>query len=139
MENGFELFDHTADLGVRARAASLPELLRVAGQALYTVIGELVPEGEPRSEPFDFTGGDLPTLLRDYLAELLLIFERDQRVVTALIVETFEPGLLRATGESQRVSRSKSLFDREVKAVTYHGLVIREIDGGYELEYIVDI
>lgn len=139
MQSDFELFDHTADIGVRAHAPSLPELLRPAGQGLYEVIGELVPEGPPRPERFEFTGGDLPTLLRDYLAELLLIFERDHRMLTDLAVELFEPGRLRAAGESRPVSPSQSLFDREVKAVTYHGLVIRELSGGYEAEYIVDI
>jgi SHS2 domain-containing protein len=138
MQPGFELFDHTADLGVCAHAPSLPELVRVAGQGLYGVIGELVPEGEPRAERFEFIGGDLSMLLRDYLAELLLIFERDHRMMTDVTVQTFEPGSLRAAGESRPVS-PQSFFDREVKAVTYHGLKLRETERGYEVEYIVDI
>ena len=52
MEPSFELFDHTADIGIRARAATLPELATVAGQGLYAVIGDLVPvrgdSGKPR-------------------------------------------------------------------------------------------
>jgi SHS2 domain-containing protein len=139
MTPGHELFDHTADVGVRAFAPSLPELVRVAGEGLYSVIGELRPQGEPRPERFEFTDGDEPMLLRDYLSELLLIFERDHRMVTDVSVETFEPGCLRATGQSRAVDRDASLLDREVKAVTYHGLEINRIDEGYETRYIVDI
>ncbi|HOA75633.1 MAG TPA: archease [Phycisphaerae bacterium] len=139
MKAGFELFDHTADVGVRAFAPSLSELVRVAGEGLYSVIGELRPQGEPRPERFEFTDGDLSTLLHDHLSELLLIFERDHRMVTDLTVETFEPGCLRASGQSYTVDRDASLLDREVKAVTYHGLEINRIDDGYETRYIVDI
>jgi SHS2 domain-containing protein len=135
----FELFDHTADIGVRAFAPSLPELVRVAGEGLYRVIGELVPEGQSRPEAFTLTGGDQAELLRDYLAELLLIFERDHRMLTDVRVETFEADRLAVAGESRPVCREKSAFDREIKAVTYHGLEIRTIDGGYQATYIVDI
>ena len=139
MRPGYELFDHTADMGVRAYAPSLPELIRAASDGLYGVIGELVPEGEGRGESFAFTGGDTAELLRDYLAELLLIFELDHRMVTDVQVEVFEPGRLAASGESRAVSREKSAFDREVKAVTYHGLEIRAVEGGYETRFVVDV
>jgi len=139
MPAGFELFDHTADVGVRAFAPDLAGLLQVAGQGLYAVIGELVPEGDGRPARFSLADEDPAVLLRDYLAELLLIFERDHRMITDVRVEVFEAGQLVATGESRAVSRAKSLFDREVKAVTYHELQLGQRDGGYELTYIVDI
>jgi SHS2 domain-containing protein len=139
MESGFQLFDHTADLGVRVFAPSIERLLRPAGEGLYSVIGELVPEGDPRPERFDLVGGDLPCLLRDYLAQLLLLFDCERGIVVAIDVEAFEPGRLRAFGQSCRLDRTKSSLDREVKAVTYCGLEIRPIAGGYEAKYIVDI
>ena len=43
VDAGFELFDHTADVGIRVWAATMPELVRPAGAGLYTAIGELAP------------------------------------------------------------------------------------------------
>jgi SHS2 domain-containing protein len=139
MDAGYELFDHTADLGVRAWAPDLVELVRVAGQGFYAVIGELTAEGAPRTERFEIAGPELPVLLRDYLAELLLLFERDFRMVTVVEVEAFEPGRLVVAADSQVVSRERSALDREVKAITYHGLDLQQVEGGYEVTYIVDI
>ncbi|MFQ5807782.1 MAG: archease [Phycisphaerae bacterium] len=139
MEPGFELFDHTADIGVRVFASSLPELVRPAGEGLYAVIGELVPAGEPRAARFDFRDHDPPFLLRDYLAELLLLFECDRRIMTTLDVEAFWAGRLAVAGESRAVNKASSLFHHEVKAITYHELGIRSRPGGYEATYIVDI
>ncbi len=139
MDSGFELFDHTADLGVRVWAPNLPELLRTAAVGLYSVIGDLLPESEPRSEQIDLAGPEPAVLLRDFLAQLLLRFDRDFRMVIAWDRLDFEPGRLIATGESCRVDRQRSALDREVKAVTYHGLQLHQILGGYEATFIVDI
>ncbi len=139
MEPSFELFDHTADIGIRARAATLPELLEAAGNGLYAVIGELVPCGEPQPLSFDLKGADAAVLLRDYLNELLVLFDRDHRRVTTLEVPKFDDGRLVATAETQVVDGHRSSYDHEVKAVTYHELEIRTIPGGYEATIIVDI
>ena len=135
----FEIFDHTADAGIHARAPSRSGLLEPAGQALYAIIGELVPCGDTGELAFDLTGGDAPVLLRDYLGELLILFERDQRIVTSVHVVTFEDDCLRATARTRRLDAAKSILDREVKAITYHELEIRAIDDGYEATLIVDI
>ncbi len=143
MEPSFELFDHTADIGIRARAATLPELAKAMGDGLYSVIGELVPargdSGEPRQSKLELHHADASVLLRDYLDELLVLFDRDHRVVTVANVSTFGEGRLEAILETALVDRERSDYRREVKAITYHELDIREIPGGFEAAVIVDI
>ncbi len=73
MEPSFELFDHTADIGIYARAGTLPELVEAAGEGLYAVIGELVPAGKPQQSSFDVRAAEAAVLLRDYLNELLVL------------------------------------------------------------------
>ena len=51
MNAGFELFEHTADLGVRVYAASLPELLAPATAGFYACIGTLVRVAPPMAQP----------------------------------------------------------------------------------------
>ena len=132
MKPSYELFDHTADMGIRVRAATLPELLAPAGDGLYTVIGELVPGGESEPITFDLTGDEPATLLRDYLAELLILFESDGRIAASVEESTFDEHRL-------TVDRKRSILCREVKAITYHELDIRTIPGGHEATFIVDI
>lgn len=135
----FELFDHTADLGIRVSAPTAKETVQFAAAALYAAIGELRAEGEARPELLSFSGPDRAMLLRDCLAELLMLFETEHRMITRLEVTMFDTDRLEATGESRIVSRSASLFDREVKAITYHGLKFEQRDDGYTAECIVDI
>jgi len=139
MAPSFELFDHTADVGIRVRAASMPELIPPAGEGLYAAIGELLPAGEGRDERWEFAGDDAAVLLRDYLTRLLVLFEREQRVVVETRVEAFTAKALRVWATSRAVDPEESEFYREVKAITYHGLRISPVAGGFEAEVIVDI
>ncbi len=139
MEPTYEFFDHTADIGFRLRGATLPELLKPARDALYAVIGELVSTNETRTVTFNLAGAEPAMLLRDYLAELLLLFERDARVVTSLEVSVFDEDRLAATAQAALVDRDRSVYHHEVKAITYHELAVRTIPGGYEATVIVDI
>jgi SHS2 domain-containing protein len=139
MDPRFELFDHTADLGIRVVADTPAGLIAPATEALYAVIGELAASGPAETMKLELHGEDTAILLRDYLAELLRLFETAQRMITGPRVEAFGPGLLRVTGLALRVDPERCIYYREVKAVTYHELALREIEGGCEAVVIVDI
>ena len=139
MEPSFELFDHTADMGIRVQAATLPELPAPAGEGLYAVIGGLVAGQVAAPVTVDLRGDDPAVLLRDYLNELLILFDRDQRRATSLDVAVFDDRRLAATVRTAHLDRDRSAYTREVKAITYHELDIRSIPGGYEATVIVDI
>ncbi len=134
-------------MGIRARAATLPELATVAGDGPYAVIGELVPArgtargtaGEPRELKIELHHADTAVLLRDYLDELLVLFDRDHRIVTVANVSTFGEGRLVAILATALVDHERSDYHHEVKAITYHELDIRQIPGGFEANVIVDI
>ena len=117
----------------------MPELLMPAAEGLYAAIGELVAVGDGSLLHFDFQGNDPSVLLRDFLTELLILFERDQRCLVAVVDASFTESRLTVTAKTAPVDLERSAFHREVKAVTYHELSIRTISGGYEATLIVDI
>lgn len=139
MQPSFELFDHTADMGVRVRADTLPALLKPAIDGLYTCIGTLVPGDDAGNATFRMTDGDPADLLRDFLAELLHRFERDGHIAVELNDVTFDETRLSATAQLRLANEDRSTYHREVKAVTYHELAIRPVPGGFEATFIVDI
>ena len=103
------------------------------------MIGDLVPGGEPREMTVDVGGSEAAILLRDYLDELLVLFDRDHRRAGSPTVVAFDDTRLIATAQTRAVDREASTYHREVKAVTYHRLSIHPIEGGYEATFIVDI
>lgn len=147
---GFEVLDHTADIGLRARGASLPELFEQATLGLAEVLGARWPEraGEAgvQDVPVEVEAPDLGGLLVDWLEEVLYLHEVRRAGIAAVRVEqvTEEPdaaGVTRAKGAVMLVPAGDEPFDGiEVKAVTYHRLTVeRDPGGGWLAEVYLDV
>lgn len=135
----YEVFDHTADIGLRIKAPDRPTLFAEAARALFSLIVlnlDAVRAGEQRS--FAIAGVQDDYLLFDWLSELLYTFETEHLVLAEFRIELDGEGL-RATGCGERLDRSRHELDHEVKAITYHGLKIEPSPEGWMAEVIVDI
>lgn len=139
MDGSYELFDHTADMGVRVRAETREDLVVAAIEGFYATIGELVPGREESAFAFQRRGDDDATLLRDFLNELLILFERDKRRTVRIDGVRFTGRELVVAATVAAIDPERSEYHREVKAITYHELAIRSVEGGYEATFIVDI
>lgn len=141
MQARFELFDHTADLGLRVFAPTPAELVWPATQGLYAIIGQPVPvAGSPtRHVRFEINGDAAALLLRDYLADLLGRFETQRVIAVRVQVDEFSSRRLAGVVELAAVDEERSVLEREAKAVTYHQLELGPAAGGYAATFIVDI
>jgi SHS2 domain-containing protein len=135
----FEVFEHTADLGLRISAPDLPSLLAEAGRALSTVIAGDLAQVQPRMEEhFEVAGDDPAYLLFDWLSELLYAFEARRMLFVAFQVAVDSDGL-RALARGERFDAARHELAHEVKAITYHALDVRRSEGEWTAEVIVDI
>jgi SHS2 domain-containing protein len=135
----YEVFDHTADIGLRMRAQDRPSLFVEAARALFSLIAlnlDAVRAVEQRS--YEIGGEQDDYLLFDWLSELLYTFETEHLLLSEFEVE-LAPSGLRATARGERVDRSRHELDHEVKAITYHGLKVEPSGEGWLAEIIVDI
>jgi SHS2 domain-containing protein len=136
----YEHFEHTADLGLRVRAADQNTLFAEAAEALFAAVVDDLDTVEPR-EPatIQVSGTDVAYLLFDWLRELLYRFEADHRVFRRFDVQVSGDGLT-ATAWGEPYDADKHPLSHEVKAITYHGLRVEPTeDGGWLAEVIVDI
>ena len=135
----YEVFEHTADLGLRVRAADLNALCVEAGHALLSVLMENVGEVRPVQTVAIRCAADEPALvLFDWLSELLYQFDVHHLVFCRFAVTVTAAGLEgSATGEP--FDRDRHILLHEVKAITYHGLRVEQEAGGWLAEVIVDI
>jgi len=135
----YEVFEHTADLGLRVRAPDLESLFRDAARALFSIIVEDLPDDD-RDEvlPFELRADRLDWLLFDWLNELLYVFETRRLVLGRFRVRLDDFRLVaEARGRTMDPERHRMLH--EVKAITYHGLRVERDRDGWLAEVIVDI
>ena len=135
----YTLFDHTADLGLRMRADDLGGLFAEAAAALFAAIVANPETIRPVvTSTLQLEGTDREYLLFDWLAELLYRFDSEGLLGCRFDVQVDDTGL-RATVAGEPVDRQRHELEREVKAITYHGLKVTEENGGWLAEVIVDI
>jgi SHS2 domain-containing protein len=138
----FETFEHTADVGIRLRAASFEALCEVGARALYASLlasPDACDEAVTQKEQFLIEGDQDDELLFDWLSELVYRFEVEKRLYRDISLSRSEQGLA-VTAQSEPFDAGKHGHGREVKAITYHGLLVeRQADGSWLGEVIVDI
>lgn len=135
----FETFEHTADLGLRIRAADLPTLFVDAARGLFALI--VVNVNTVRAaEPFTIllAAESTDLLLFDWLSELLVAYETRHLLFSRFEVDLNDDGL-RATAWGEPLDRARHVLDHEVKAITYHGLKVERAGNAWLAEVIVDI
>ena len=135
----YETFDHTADLGLRIRAADLDTLFTEAAQAMYSVIVTDLTSVRPvvRRE-FSLPPDERELLLFDWLKELLYVWDSEHLLFGRFEVHIGDQGLTGvAWGEPLDPARHQ--LEHEVKAITYHGLRIEQDGDAWLAEVIVDI
>ena len=135
----YETFDHTADLGLRIRAADLNTLFAEAAQALFSIIIEDLATVAPLRElKVTLAGADREYLLFDWLKELLYHFDAEHLLFSHFEVHVDEGGL-NGIARGEPLDRARHELAHEVKAITYHGLRVEPDADGWLAEVIVDI
>jgi SHS2 domain-containing protein len=134
-----ETFEHTADLGLRIRAADLDTLFAEAGRALFeTIVGDLTTVRLDKRVDIAIAGEEHDFLLFDWLKELLYRFDAEHLLLGKFEAHVNEKGM---TGSAwgEPLDRTRHSLEHEVKAITYHGLRVERTEGGWLAEVIVDI
>jgi SHS2 domain-containing protein len=135
----YELFEHTADLGLRVSGPDLETVFADAARGLFSMI---VPDLDSvrllNEASFSIEEMALDLLLFDWLNELLYVYET-RRLLLAGFHVTVADGLLRGTARGEPLDRKRHALDHEVKAITYHGLKLERTDKLWLAEIIVDI
>jgi SHS2 domain-containing protein len=135
----YEFFEHTADLGLRVRAADLDTLFVEAAQALFAVIIEDPATVRPlQPVQVRLAGTDREYLLYDWLKALLYCFDAEHLLFSRFEVHVTAEGLT-GTAWGEPLDLDRHVLSHEVKAVTYHGLRVEQTADGCLAEVIVDI
>jgi SHS2 domain-containing protein len=85
---------------------------------------------------------DLPTLMHDYLSEVLFLFETECLVFRDFIVSVEKKGAvykLSSVLSGEKFNKKKHIVLTDIKAVTYHDLKVEKKGGQWVAEVLCDI
>jgi SHS2 domain-containing protein len=135
----FEILEHPADVGFRARGSSLEELFGNCGLALISII--LDPSRVDCGRTWELTaeGNDLDSLLVNWLNEVLFYVETRRLVFSSFSIQIADPFQLSCQAMGEERTPAKHSVRVSVKAVTYHQLRIARRGEQWIAEVFVDV
>lgn len=138
-EKHYEVFEHTADIGLHAYGSTLPELFIHAAEGMESLMVAPEQVRAQVSRDIDVEGHDIVSLLIAWLNELIFLFDTDYLIFRQFEILDFTETHLkgRATGEPYDADRHE--LSSAIKAVTWHEAAVERIDGGYKARIIFDI
>lgn len=143
----YKQLPHTADIKIRAFGATKEELFIHALIGMFQVIGPhakgcstingfLICPDLPKVHEIDVSSPDIESLLVDFLSYAWWLSDVYNEAYLAGEVHEFSDTHIKATVRGVAITG----FDVvEIKAVTYHDLQIKEIDGHWEADIVFDI
>ena len=135
----YRLIDHVADLGMEVRAPTLEGLFVESARALFDILGTLDTTRATIVETLDLDGEDLEEVFHGWLSELLFLSAARETVFSEFRVLTLDAKHLKAEAAGERIDRNRHAIEREIKAITFHGLEVVEEDGGWRANVIFDV
>ena len=134
-----ETFDHTADVGLSARADTLGELMEALAEGLMDVVCDRAGVRAVQRREIRVESEDAEALAVDWLSEVLLAFDADHFLAAEVTVREASETALTAELAGEPYAPARHDVRTEVKAVTYHQLSVTRQAGGWVARVILDL
>ncbi len=138
MGSGFEVIEHTADIGIVAYGSTLEETFSAAARGMFSIMVDLDEIRPATPREIGVRASDLELLLVEWLSELLFIFETEYMLFNRFEVSLAAEGQLRARAWGEPVDPERHHVGTGIKAVTRHMLSLERRDG-YRATVIFDV
>ncbi len=135
----YSLFSHTADLGMSVTGHSCEDLFRNAGSALLELLVANKTSKIEQKLEISLIGNDLPDLMVKWLSEILYLFEGERLVVTEIFINAIDTHSITSTLSVMKYNSRYNEILREIKAVTYHQIEVKEKKGVWTARIIFDL
>jgi SHS2 domain-containing protein len=132
---GFQVLEHTADVGVAATGATVEEVFEQAMLGLADIMG--VRSGGPAEHvQVRLSGSDMPALLVDWLSEFLWLHEsRGAALASVRVEDVTDNHVVGRVG----LTPLTEVTGIQVKAITYHQLTVAKDETGWRATVFFDV
>jgi SHS2 domain-containing protein len=135
----FEILDHTADIGLVIYGENLKALFENAGEAFFRLITDLKKVRRRVERRINIGRESLDRLMVDWLSELLYLHDVENLLFQGFKVESVGKDGLKAIVKGEPFREGVHVIKTEVKAVTYHRIEVRQENGRWRAQIILDL
>ena len=135
----FRTIEHTADIGIEVEADNLSELFEGVAAAMFSLIVDPDTVRQTVERELSLEAGDLEELLFMWLNELLFVLYAEGLLFSGFKVKDIGEDRLVATATGEKLDPQRHRLDEEIKAATYHEMMVERRDDGWKARVIFDV
>lgn len=139
MSVGYELVDHTADIGLRVWGPTPEDVFEEAGRGLFSLVCDPLHVGELETLDLELEAEAMDLLLAAWLNELLYVFETRRLVLSEFEVYEVQERRLRARVAGEPLDTRRHVMCGGVKAATLHQLRLEQVEERWEGFILLDV
>ena len=136
---GYEVLEHTADVGLRATADTVEALFAEATRGMAELAGVWSAGTEGEEVPIEADGGDLEGVLVEWLSETLYVHDSRNAALHRVDLDRVSDTTARGSIFVSPLSQERAEEGTQIKAVTFHQLEVRQTDDGWTARVFFDI
>ncbi len=139
VQRAYEVFEHTADIGLHAFGRTLPELFIHAAQGMESLM--VAPEQilPLTNREIAVEGHDEVSLLIAWLNELIFLFDTEYLLFREFEIDAITGTHLKGRASGEPYDAQRHDLSSAIKAVTWHEAAVELTDDGYKARIIFDI
>lgn len=138
-KSGHRMLPHTADMGIEAWAPQPEELFVAAAQGLREMLFGRAKIAGQEQHRVRLEADNPAELLVSWLNEILYSFEVHKLAPAAFHIDSLQGGCLQATILGEAFDPERHPMQRQVKAVTYHQLILEQRQDNWYAKVYVDL
>ncbi len=139
MAAGFRFLEHTADVGIEAKSATLAGAFEQAGAGLIALFLDPATVRCTSRRTVVLSGEGTEQLLVRWLSELLYLFDGQKFAPSMTRIHLLDDCRLQASVFGEEFDPERHVTRTDVKAITYHQLSVRREGRSWIATVYVDI
>ncbi|MFH1521532.1 MAG: archease [archaeon] len=133
----YTFLEHMADVKFRAEGSTIEEMCVSSAEALNETIRGDIKILEQKEKSFKIVGKDKENLLYNFLEEFLFLLDAEDFLVARIKSISIEGNNLKCVVVGDIAENYK--FTNDVKAITYNDMFVREEDGKFICQVVLDV
>ncbi|MEM2139751.1 MAG: archease [Nitrososphaera sp.] len=142
MAGGYRFLEHMTDAVIEAYGETLEEAFEQAAKGLNDTMIDLKDVRPDREIRIEAEGHDLESLLFDWLDKVMLVLVADGIVMSEFSVKISKKDggyLLAGVARGEKLDLKKHAYKVEIKAVTYHEMMVKQERGRTTVRFLLDL
>ncbi len=135
----YEVFEHTADIGLHAYGRDLHELFVHAAEGMGSLMVSPEQVRIQVTREISVEGHDAVSLLINWLNELIFLFDTEYLILRRFEIDDFTGTRLHAIVQGEPYDARQHDLSSAIKATTWHEAAVEALDEGYRATIIFDI